>query len=218
MTAAQLPTLHMASHLSLMSQLGSRLGRAFPGGRTAVPAGEDWAMWHRASHGDGPSATSLVRLLTPRAHGIAMQLLRRNEDAQDVVQESFLRLWNSRPSDACGAQLATFFNTIVINRCKTHLVRRREFAADHDTLVALADAQQVADPAGAHEGAFTAFQLQQALGTLGARQRMALAMWAYADAEPAEIARALEMDANAAHQLLHRAKLALRSRLEGAGS
>ena len=44
---------------------------------------------------------------------------------------------------------------------------------------------------------------------------MALAMWAYADASVPEIARALELDANAAHQLLHRAKLALRAHLEG---
>jgi RNA polymerase sigma-70 factor (ECF subfamily) len=40
-------------------------------------------------------------------------------------------------------------------------------------------------------------------------------MWAYADASVIDIARALELDPNAAHQLLHRAKLTLRSHLEG---
>lgn len=200
---------------SLMSQLGGKLGRVLAGGRTPLPAGEDWALWQRACNGDGPGATLLVRHLAPQAHGIAMQLLRKNEDAQDVVQESFLRLWNSEPSDARGARLATYFNTIVINRCKTHLVQRREFPADHDTLVGLSDAQQAAEPADEQDPVYSAHELQQAMVTLGARQRMALAMWAYADAGPAEIARALEMEVNAAHQLLHRAKLALRSRLEG---
>jgi RNA polymerase sigma-70 factor (ECF subfamily) len=43
---------------------------------------------------------------------------------------------------------------------------------------------------------------------------MALAMWAYADADVAQIARSLELDTNAAHQLLHRAKATLRRSLQ----
>lgn len=38
-------------------------------------------------------------------------------------------------------------------------------------------------------------------------------MWAYADASAADIAQALAIDSNAAHQLLHRAKQALKLRL-----
>ena len=45
-------------------------------------------------------------------------------------------------------------------------------------------------------------------------QRMALAMWAYADADVADIARSMELERNAAHQLLHRAKAALRQQLQ----
>ncbi len=41
-------------------------------------------------------------------------------------------------------------------------------------------------------------------------------MWACADAAAPDIAHALDIDPNAAHQLLHRAKHALRMRLEGA--
>jgi RNA polymerase sigma-70 factor, ECF subfamily len=43
---------------------------------------------------------------------------------------------------------------------------------------------------------------------------MAVAMWAYADASVADVARSLDIDPNAAHQLLHRAKAALRAQLE----
>jgi RNA polymerase sigma-70 factor, ECF subfamily len=39
-------------------------------------------------------------------------------------------------------------------------------------------------------------------------------MWAYADADVATIARSLQIDSNAAHQLLHRAKTALRQLLQ----
>ena len=57
-------------------------------------------------------------------------------------------------------------------------------------------------------------RLQAAMARLPARQRMALAMWAYADADVADIARSMELERNAAHQLLHRAKAALRQQLQ----
>lgn len=196
--------------------MGGKLLRTLQRARGALPAGHDWDLWHRACAGDARSATELVRRLAPPAHAMAMQLLRKTEDAQDIVQESFLRLWASRPSDARGARLSTYFNTIVINRCKTFWTQRREFSTDHEVLVGLADGQQQDAQAVSLDGpAVDAATLAQALGILPPRQRMALAMWAYADAEVAEIARALDMEVNAAHQLLFRAKNALRAALQG---
>lgn len=181
-------------------------------GQLASPKDEDWALWRRAVQGDVGAASALVRRLTPQALGLAMQLLRQPADAEDMVQESFLRLWGSRPSDTHGATLATYFNTIVINRCKSLLVQRRELAVEPEALTALADAQQSADEAGAGHAA-QAQPLRAALQGLPARQRMALAMWTYADASVAEIAAALEIEPNAAHQLLHRAKQAMKQQL-----
>jgi RNA polymerase sigma-70 factor (ECF subfamily) len=52
---------------------------------------------------------------------------------------------------------------------------------------------------------------------LNARQRAALALWAYHDAGIPEIAKAIGLDVNAAHQLLHRAKINLRKKMEHLG-
>ena len=206
-----------SSSRSGAAAIGNRLAQSWSRWRSAVAASDDWSLWQQACNGHGPSAVAVVRRLTPQAHGLAMQLLRRTEDAQDVVQESFLRLWNSRASDTAGAQLATFFNTIVINRCKTHLVRRRELSTEQDVLTDLADAQQqTAHDSDGLSAAWSPAQLHAAMGALPARQRMALAMWAYADAEINEIARALDLEVNATHQLLFRAKANLRTGLKGA--
>ena len=56
--------------------------------------------------------------------------------------------------------------------------------------------------------------LHASMARLPARQRMALAMWAFADADVSAIASALAIDENAAHQLLHRAKRGLRAALQ----
>lgn len=195
--------------------LGRWVGRALKPGPASVPRGDGWALWHAACEGHAASAQGLVRQLTPQAMGLAMQMLARREDAEDVVQEAFLRLWSSRPSDTHGATLGTFFNTIVINRCKTWLTRRRELSADPEQLAGQSDAWQheQAEAPGALP-ALSATQLQTAMARLPARQRMALTMWAYADADVADIARSMELDRNAAHQLLHRAKTALRRQLQ----
>ncbi len=198
-----------------LGQLGRWVGRALLPPGMPAQRGDDWSLWHAACTGDEASATRLVHRLTPQAHGLAMQMLAKHEDAEDVVQEAFLRLWGSNPSDAHGATLATYFNTIVINRCKSALVRRRELSADPEQLTDLSDAQQDTQaPAADDLPAVNAAHLQAAMARLPARQRMALAMWAYADADVADIAQSMELERNAAHQLLHRAKAALRQQLQ----
>lgn len=202
-----------AAPLRWWSAARARLGRA------GLPVGgEDWALWRRACAGEAAAATALVQRLTPQALGLARQLLRRREDAEDMVQESFLRLWGSRPSEAQGASLATFFNTIVINRCKSLLLQRRELSLEPEALDALSETlieAQPATPEVALDARIEAQVLLQALQRLPARQRMALALWAYAEASAADIARDLALsEVNAAHQLLHRAKLALRRQLQ----
>lgn len=176
---------------------------------------DDWSLWQRACEGDPGSARSLVRLLTPPALAMARHLLGRLEDAEDAVQESFLRLWSARPEDSHGARLSTYFNTIVLNRCRTQLVRRRELALEPDELTALQDAQQADARADDALPSVSPQRLLESLARLPGRQRMALAMWAYADATAADIGAALEIDANSAHQLLHRARTGLRLALQG---
>lgn len=191
-------------------------------------AADDWSLLRQASQGSEASARQLVRQLSPMAHGLAMQLLRHPQDAEDAVQDAFARLWTSQASAQQGPQaatLATYFNTIVINRCKTRLTQRREFATDPEVLGPMADERQqtldqdatawssLAHDPGSDHPARSA--VEQAMNRLPARQRMALAMWAYADADVPDIARSLELGTNAAHQLLHRARAALRHLLTG---
>lgn len=204
-----------------VSRLTRWLGRErSPDAVADAARGEDWRLWAEACAGRQASAAQLVRLLTPQAYGLAMQLVGKPEDAEDAVQESFLRLWRSTPSNDHGARLSTYFNTIVINRCRSALVARREQATEPEALAELHDAQQQTehddgdDAISRASGTALPARLQAALQKLPARQRMAVAMWAYADASVAEVARSLDIDPNAAHQLLHRAKAALRTQLE----
>lgn len=208
--------LHPDSLLTAMAGLLQRARRAL------APAGDGWAEWRAATGGDPASARALVARLTPPALALARQVLGRPEDAEDVVQDSFLRLWSARPDDQITAQVSTYFHTIVLNRCRSLLSRQREWATDPDELQTLQEQQ--ADTALASPGtepldeARQTSQLHSALTALPPRQRLALALWAYADADAAAIGLALGIEANAAHQLLHRAKRQLRSALTPGGT
>lgn len=172
----------------------------------------DWTLWQAACAGDPNAARAVIDRLTPMALALARRVLHHPEDAQDMVQEAFLRLWRAQPSDTRGAQLSTYFYTLVLNRCRTHLVRQREWATDPNDMVDLVDAHDwvATDP----WSDYPTQAIDGALRRLPARQRLALTLWAHADAQPPEIARELGIEVNAAHQLLHRARGRLRQLLE----
>jgi RNA polymerase sigma-70 factor, ECF subfamily len=188
---------------------------------------DGWSIWHRARLGEEAAARQLVAHLTPQAYALAVRLVGRREDAEDAVQDAFVRLWRSQPRDDVGATLGTFFNTIVINRCRSALVARREWATDPDDLGDLPDADvagergndaSASDPGWRLDRIQDRQALDRALKGLPVRQRMALAMWAFADQSVPEIAALMELDANAAHQLLNRARRSLRAHLEAGAS
>ncbi len=213
------PALAPAPHVQAGSLLTAMAGLLHRARRALSPTADGWAEWRAATGGDPASARALVARLTPPALALARQVLGRPEDAEDVVQDSFLRLWSARPDDQTSAQIGTYFHTIVLNRCRSVLSRQREWATDPDELQTLQEqqtgalmAQEPLDDARQHH------QLHAALTALPPRQRLALALWAYADADAAAIGQALGIEANAAHQLLHRAKRQLRSALVPGGT
>lgn len=213
------PALAPAPHVQAGCLLTAMAGLLHRARRALSPTADGWAEWRAATGGDPASARALVARLTPPALALARQVLGRPEDAEDVVQDSFLRLWSARPDDQTSARIGTYFHTIVLNRCRSVLSRQREWATDPDELQTLQEqqtgalmAQEPLDDARQHH------QLHAALTALPPRQRLALALWAYADADAAAIGQALGIEANAAHQLLHRAKRQLRSALTPGGT
>ena len=170
-----------------------------------------WGWLERARAGHESSARRLVRDLTPQAWRMARQMTGRAEEADEVVQEAFLRLWKSKAHDTGQARLQTYFNTLVMNAARTRLGRKVDTPTDDDTLHALVDEQRsdtpLITPIEQHQEQVA---MRHALDQLPARQRLALSLWAYQDASVHDIAQHLDLAPNAVHQLLHRARQALR--------
>lgn len=75
----------------------------------------DAALLARAANGDGAAFQQLYARHHRRVHAVAYGLVRNAEDARDVVQEAFLRVFRHRADFAGQASFSTWLYRIVFN-------------------------------------------------------------------------------------------------------
>lgn len=177
------------------------------------PAADDVELLQRCAHGDAAAFGQLSRRHAPRVLALARRMLGSEADAQDVVQEAFIRLWQQAPRwEWRDAQLSTWLHRVATNLCLNHIQRvqqrvqpmgeeQEDIADTADTGEVLLEAQQRAEA------------VQRAIAQLPERQRAAVALFYAAGASTAQTAEALGLSVKAAESLLVRARQSLRQRL-----
>jgi RNA polymerase sigma-70 factor (ECF subfamily) len=196
----------------------------------------DDALMRRAGSGDKAAFALLVRRHLARATALAQRITGNRSDAEEIVQEAFLRCWqkapewrpaerpandraaNDRGAAGATAQFGTWLYRVLVNLC---LDRRRR-----PQPVGIEAADTVADSAadGFDETARgeTSRRVQAAMAQLPERQRAALALCYFEGLGNIEAAAALEISIGALESLLVRARRALRDALgdlaEGGGA
>jgi len=68
-----------------------------------------------AKAGDGASLEALLGAIRPRAMATAMKILRNNDDAEDAVQEAFVKVWRSFRRFEGRSAFSTWVHRIVMN-------------------------------------------------------------------------------------------------------
>ena len=90
-----------------------------------------WAtLLVRSREGDDVAFEELVRACERRVLAIAYQITGNLEDAQDVAQDSFLRIYRSRDRFQDGRSFEAWLYRIVVNAAKNALASRRRRKAD----------------------------------------------------------------------------------------
>ena len=86
----------------------------------------------RVARGDAAAFRCLVEAHAHRLHGLAWRLLADTEEAEDVVQEAFARLWAGAATFRPGeAQPGAWLSRVARNLCLDRL-RRRRFQGDEE--------------------------------------------------------------------------------------
>jgi RNA polymerase sigma-70 factor (ECF subfamily) len=100
-----------------------------------------------AQKGDADAFRRLVLRYQRRAYKVALGVLRNGDDAQEVVQETFLRVHRNLKVFDGRSRFTTWLHRIVINLSIDHLRRRRAVRLDVDVAHALdADARNLPAP------------------------------------------------------------------------
>jgi RNA polymerase sigma-70 factor (ECF subfamily) len=176
----------------------------------------DATCFSKALEGDSKAARQLIANLSPKAHALAWRILGEATEAEDIVQAAFIKLFETNQYDGKSA-LSTYLHTIVTRLCFDKLrssgSHKLDYGFDSDALMT----DDELNPIESLEKKQSDSNVQHAMLFLNARQRAALALWAYQDASIPEIAKATGIVVNAAHQLLHRAKINLRKKMEELG-
>lgn len=145
-----------------------------------------------------------------RMLGLARRMLGDAAEAEDVVQEVFLRAWKQARVWKPGAgKFDTWMHRVALNLCYDRLRRRREQPT--------AEPPERPDPTPDAEsgliGAAMADRVREAVAALPERQRTALVLCHYQELSNIEAAALLEVSVEAVESLLSRARRALRASL-----
>lgn len=79
----------------------------------------------QAQQGDRASFARVVEAYYPRALRFALQMLHHREDAEEAVQDAFLRVYDHLPRFRDDAPFDPWFFRILGNRCRTLLGKRK---------------------------------------------------------------------------------------------
>ena len=171
----------------------------------------DLATLRAIADGDADACRRLVdRHLRP-LHAFATRVLGDPAEAEDVCQESFVKLWQTAAQwQPDRALVATWLYQVALNGCRDRLRRQRPQAVDDPDLFHSDDPQ----PSQQFEHGQRADLLNAALDRLPPRQREALMLFHFEGHSQTHTAAVLDISEQALESLLGRARRGLREQLK----
>ena len=186
--------------------------------------GTDLAAVARAQAGDQDAFRLLVERHSRAVFRVAYRLTGHEQDAEDVVQDTFLRAYRQIGQFESRASFATWLYRIAFN-CAHDLLRQRPREARHTSLDAedgagkspeLTDESPERNPHRQLESAEIANRVRAGLGTLSEMERAAFVLRHFEGQSIEDIGRALGLKTSATKHSIFRAVQKMRVSLAAA--
>lgn len=188
---------------------------------------DDAALIRAAQQGDHLAFEELVRLYDQSVLRLALNLVRSEEDARDVYQEAFLKIYRSLGSFRFECSFYTWVYRVVTNICLDHLRKRnvrkeeapvleREDGETVDLCAEVQDARPDMDPQRALLNRELHWRIERALNRLTPRERMVFELKHYQGLKLRTIGEVLQTTEETVKNCLFRATQKLRGSLESA--
>lgn len=177
----------------------------------------------RAQDGDPEALTQLVVSQQQYVYSIAMSVLKDPDDAADLTQEAFIRLFRALPQYNNESRFTTWLYRLVVNLGRDELRRRGRqvplaapAAADEelDPIATVADDDRWASPERALASRELSAEVRAALARLEEHYRLVLTLYYFDDLKYTDIAEILDIPLNTVKSHIRRGKERLAVLLE----
>ena len=171
----------------------------------------DESLICQVQNGKHEAFAELVNRHSKRFYGTAYRLLFSRTDAEDVVQQAFLKLWERRLSweQDKGAKFTTWFYRVVVNLCLDHKRKKRP--------TPLSENMEIVDKQDGQDILLQKKEKQALLDLiiqeLPERQQIALNLCFYEGLSNQEAAEIIGIKLKALQSLLMRAKTTLKEKM-----
>jgi len=166
----------------------------------------------RCLQGDQSAMVELVDTFRGQVFGLCYRMLRHRQDAEDVTQESFVRVLRSLRKWDPEREFLPWALAIAGNRCRTLLATRMRQPAMSSLVEQLSDnALELAEAKNLAE------EVERALGTLRAEYRQAFLLFHQHELSYAEISANLDCPLGTVKTWVHRARRELIAQLKDRG-
>ncbi|MBI5204529.1 MAG: RNA polymerase sigma factor [Nitrospirae bacterium] len=163
----------------------------------------------------------LVERHKNRVFNLAYRFLGSYQEAEDIAQEVFIKIYYAKNSYKPKAKFTTWLYIICKNTCLKELRKNKPNTVSMDDTFELSEddvTPQIADPHTPSSldsmlNTERALFVKQAIDSLPANQKMALILYRYDQLSYEESAKVMGCSVKAVKSLLHRAKINLKERL-----
>lgn len=194
-------------------------------GKASAKTDPDVALMLRVAKDDTLAYQELLVKYEPRLRRVLRQVVNSESQAEDLVQDVFLRVWRARARYKPAAKFSTWIFHIAHNVASNALRdgrRRKEFqtsGSEDDEmgpvgLEQMAMATTGAMPVRRMDKVERAEMVRMAIEALNERQRMALMLCKFEGLSYQEIAESMGLSVQAVKSLLSRARVNLKTLLE----
>ena len=182
----------------------------------------DEALYEQVAAGDEAAFEHLVGRYQQRAYRIAWSILRDGEEARDLSQEAFVRLFQTAGSFGGRARFSTWFYRLLVNLCLDHrrkhrwwrhVFAREERAGNDEASAVDQQAAPCVDPADKIGRDRALARIWDTVQKLSPQQRAVLVLHLQEDLAMSEVAAVIGCAEATARVHLHRALATLRATL-----
>jgi RNA polymerase sigma-70 factor (ECF subfamily) len=176
----------------------------------------DEGLMARIAAGDQAAFRMFARRHVSRSLAVAQRICGNAADAEEIVQDAMLRVWQRAAEWRFGdARVTTWLYRVVVNLAIDHIRRNRQ------RFVSMDEAGDPADPTPdaqmLAEGRQLEALMNEAIAKLPTRQRVALTLCYFEAMDCAEAARIMQISVSAMESLLVRGRRTLRAKLDRLG-